>query len=436
MLSPEAMKNKESHYDSRGYTIDMTTYCNNRCLFCAASNRVFHKSKAEMRYELLKGREWGANRVDFTGGEPTLHPDIVELVAHAKRLGYETINLKTNGRKLANKDFLKKLVDAGLNQVLISVHGHTAEMHDALTQVKGSFTDAVKALENMVDLKVYFLTLTVLTTFNYKYLKEIVKFCYNFRKGHSFAYIYPVASAEKNFDIVVPRYQDAKPYLDEMLEYVVKRESCVNLDNIPLCVVSGFEQFHNSLTTAALLCHEEHEYRKKCDEECLYRPICEGVSPVYIQARGWDEFLPVKNQRESSLKEERKKVWINRSSVCMLMGQHAAKEFGGVIWTGTRLLALTKKGYEVIRGFSERTSVQDFARVFGNKVLGFLASLDRREMIKIMNDDKNQYTLLPQGNFAYNVPDYSKREPLPSKFSEFEYPLYEKCPEYPEVELT
>lgn len=433
--SDSELKSKIKHYDSRGYTVDMTTHCNNKCLFCAASNRVVHRAKAEMKYELVKGREWGADRVDFTGGEPTLHPDLVELVAYAKRIGYRVINIKTNGRRLSNKDYLQRLVDAGLNHVLISVHGHTPEIHDALTQVKGSFDDVVKALGNLIELKVTFLSLTVLTTFNYKHLKETVKFCYDYGRGHSFAYIYPVASAYKNFNIVVPRYIDVKPYLRELLEYVVGVGKTVNLDNIPLCVCPGHEQFYNSLTTAGLLCHGEHKYRKEC-AECLYRPICEGISPVYIAARGWDEFIPVKEQKKSAGKKEKEKVRLQRNFICSLKAEHAEKNFGGVVWTGTKMAALTRKGYQVIKAFSEKLKLEDFARIFGEECPGFLYSMEKRGLVNIINEGRaGQENLLRQGNFTFHLPESSGEEPLPSRFSEFEYPLYEEYQTYPDIEL-
>ena len=50
-------------------------------------------------------RRRGVELVDFDGGEPTLNPDLVALVRYARALGYERINVTTNGRLCAYPEF-------------------------------------------------------------------------------------------------------------------------------------------------------------------------------------------------------------------------------------------------------------------------------------------------------------------------------------------
>lgn len=75
--------------------------CNYRCRFCFATYRDIHGHLplAEATALLRALREAGVDKLNFAGGEPTLHPHIGELVAEARRLGF-VVTLITNGARL------------------------------------------------------------------------------------------------------------------------------------------------------------------------------------------------------------------------------------------------------------------------------------------------------------------------------------------------
>jgi radical S-adenosyl methionine domain-containing protein 2 len=75
--------------------------CNYRCRFCFATYRDIdgHLPLPDAKRLLQLLREAGCEKLNFAGGEPTLHPHIGELVAEAKRLGFVT-TLITNGARL------------------------------------------------------------------------------------------------------------------------------------------------------------------------------------------------------------------------------------------------------------------------------------------------------------------------------------------------
>jgi cyclic pyranopterin phosphate synthase len=64
-------------------------------------------------------RRSGFTRVRLTGGEPLLHPDIVDIVAHLASLGFEDLSLTTNASQLAK--LARPLRDAGLDRVNVSI---------------------------------------------------------------------------------------------------------------------------------------------------------------------------------------------------------------------------------------------------------------------------------------------------------------------------
>ena len=62
--------------------------------------------------------------LQISGGEPTLHPQLPEVVAEARRRGFRNIELVTNGMIIsANPDFLSALVDQGLTAVYLQFDG-------------------------------------------------------------------------------------------------------------------------------------------------------------------------------------------------------------------------------------------------------------------------------------------------------------------------
>ncbi|MEX2143505.1 MAG: radical SAM protein, partial [Anaerolineales bacterium] len=73
----------------------------------------------------------GIPHIVFTGGEPTLRPDLAQLLMHAEDLGLVT-GLITDGRKLGNTRYLKTLLDAGLDHAMIVLQPNKKETWDSL----------------------------------------------------------------------------------------------------------------------------------------------------------------------------------------------------------------------------------------------------------------------------------------------------------------
>ena len=88
--------------------------------------------------------------VSFTGGECTLRPELPQFIRHARELGMR-VNIITNGIACASPDYVDSLVDAGLNSAQVSLEGSNPEVHESLTQCRGSFQKTVRGLVNLRD---------------------------------------------------------------------------------------------------------------------------------------------------------------------------------------------------------------------------------------------------------------------------------------------
>ncbi len=131
--------------------VNVTYVCNNHCTFCAVGTRTqLHGHPERQREHLAKYRKAGVTMVDFDGGEPTLNPELVALVRYARAIGYERINVTTNGRLCFYEDFARKLVQSGLTTLLFSVHGADAQTHAAQVGVAEAFEQTVGGIRNAV----------------------------------------------------------------------------------------------------------------------------------------------------------------------------------------------------------------------------------------------------------------------------------------------
>lgn len=139
----ERVANEVKHW------VRLTAACNSKCVFCldaeAQDGRIL--AVDDILAELRRGREEkNATRVVLSGGEATIHPRFPELVALAKSLDYRWVQTVTNGQMLARREFFAASIDAGLDEITFSLHGHTPELHDRLTRTRNGYTNLMKAM--------------------------------------------------------------------------------------------------------------------------------------------------------------------------------------------------------------------------------------------------------------------------------------------------
>lgn len=91
-------------------------------------------STAEWKTILDKAWAAGIPHVTFTGGEPTLRNDLPELITHAEKNG-QVCGLFTSGRKLADKTYLRQLLDSGLDHLLFLLQPESNESWNAIESI-------------------------------------------------------------------------------------------------------------------------------------------------------------------------------------------------------------------------------------------------------------------------------------------------------------
>jgi len=222
--------------------------CNNNCWFCMEDDRerrcvnIQAQTDDEVRRMLVAHRASG--EVMFTSGEPTLHPKLPVYIGWAKRLGYPTIGLITNGRRLGYEPYARALLERGLNHVVVSMHGHTKRLHEVLTRTPGSFEQTRAGIETLArlraELPLKLHTSTVLNKRNAPFLAEIYRFLKELGVEQVvYNTIQASGRGERFFSQLFPRYADLKAAFQRLLDEEGRPIEDAFLLDVPYCATEG-----------------------------------------------------------------------------------------------------------------------------------------------------------------------------------------------------
>ena len=150
----------------------LTYRCNDKCSFCYVGDRKIEELDTDNWKKIIK-ELWriGIPSVIFTGGEPTLRKDLVELVGSAKEFVTGVI---TNGRNLS-AELCRELYKAQLDYVQVSIESADKNVHDKMVGVEGAWQETVDGIKNALDNKIIVTTNTTLTKSNIGGLKDTIK---------------------------------------------------------------------------------------------------------------------------------------------------------------------------------------------------------------------------------------------------------------------
>ena len=194
--------------------LEITNRCNMSCPLCFTNPQP--KAADVGLDEIVKRLDSlldvaGPIPLQISGGEPTLHPQLAEVVAEARRRGFRNIELVTNGMIIsANPDFLSALVDQGLTAVYLQFDGLRKQTYEAIrgrdmSEVRTRSIEAIRKARICCTLAV-----AVTPRVNDSELGDIVDFgisnidtvrAINFQSATRFAGRYPVQSSERGYSL-------------------------------------------------------------------------------------------------------------------------------------------------------------------------------------------------------------------------------------------
>lgn len=288
--------------------LDTGTHCNYRCEFCyykTQLNDITEFAVIRERVDYLVA--CGIKEVDLSGGESSIHKQWFDILDYCKSKGLKVSTL-SNGYKFADKEFLAKSKEHGLEEILFSVHGYDKESHNELVGHRKGFENIIKAIENAHDLDILVRINCTVTHKNYKSLPtkfvELVKLLKPFEVNFLTLNYWDDAGVQETID-----YNKVTPYVQQAIDLLKDVVDIINVRYTPYCFMKGYEQYvcnyyqhiydvydwniavyngdiepdvykadkHKAMYAAAEFKRNRTYYKKQECLSCKYYYICDGV---------------------------------------------------------------------------------------------------------------------------------------------------------------
>jgi len=294
--------------------------CNNDCIHCVVADKKATEDLTTIEIKDIIDSIPKDYVVGFTGGEATIRPDFLELLAYVKQTGH-LASLQTNGTQFADLDFAKAAAKH-LDGVLIAIHSHIPEIHDLIVRKEGMYSRTIKGFENIIALKIPCNTQTVISKLNMAHLPGTYDYIQtkklNIRMNLTFPH--PNGNALHHAEQVVPPYSSIKEVLQKIF---AKHSHLLNTEAIPLCYLHPYHEkvfnYDNNLINGdqkpgidpankgsdffsedgatenyAIPTLQDKRKGPKC-AGCIFNQSCVGIWKEYLDIHGNDflEFTPV-----------------------------------------------------------------------------------------------------------------------------------------------
>lgn len=300
--------------ETRCLDLSVSYACNAKCLFCSQDFAWRREDPKGLGYreackQVWQGYQAGYRKLAISGGDPTVLPYLDRLIRFARKTGFQSVRLQTNGIRLADAAYAARLMDAGLTTVKFSIHGADAATHDGLVQVPGAFAACLKAITVLRRRHCRLGVNIVLNAENYRTLPEFFEFFISEAGITTFTVIYPLYSGNMVVEadrIGVP-LEAVIPYVRRGLEVFERLglELPTLLHFLP-CLLPGYEErmigWHRynaqvvepdgSARDLDLTVKRHKTLLGSCGS-CAYRLRCPGIDKKYLERFGPAAFVPV-----------------------------------------------------------------------------------------------------------------------------------------------
>lgn len=319
------------------FEIQLSHVCNNRCVFCVSGQMTELRmakptplDELQRRFDDAAAR--GITKVTLLGGEPTIHPTFFPILEYALELGFETLEIFTNGARLDKRDFIDRVLALGQRPLApgktrprfewrISIQGWDRETHDATTKKPGAFQRIVTGIETLAALGQVITCNMCVVEQNYRSLECLPAFVtqHPIRQVH-LDMVRPRDAGvrdEDELDAMLPDYADLGRVMGSMLDELdrVAPGFDLNIGNLPYCQLPDWAHrvHHGGNTTytvsadgpgkLSVIAWDKYEDKRsdklKLDtcRSCAFERRCDGFVELYARRRGTEQFVPVSREK-------------------------------------------------------------------------------------------------------------------------------------------
>jgi pyruvate-formate lyase-activating enzyme len=323
--------------------IKLTRRCNQACVFCKTPREANNFASPDMVPHLLRRLSSRADSVTLSGGEPCLEPSLEDHIREAREAGFSLIEVQTNGVLMEDEAYVQRLRRAGMTNVLVSFHSHLPEISDAITRSPGGHGSTLRCLDRLMRTDLYVTVCHVLCSLNYRHVPAYVEFLKNrfsyrlnsllfslaiptyrvrqdpglmprltdlvrpLKQGLDMCHprgvpvrLPRIADSIDRAESLVPRGPLSGPlhgtlnFARRMLAKGPLRASVISHCGIPLCLMEGYEHFHDDYWDEGTWDEVHDLYRPGACRGCRWESRCAGIWRLYAERYGEDEVRPVR----------------------------------------------------------------------------------------------------------------------------------------------
>lgn len=223
--------------------------CNEKCRYCPCAESDKKMNLCTPFNELIRSvdiiHKNGIDNITISGGEPTLHPQLISLLQYIQN-HHMSFTLLTNSEKFASDDFMHEFSDKLRTEgvkIITTLHSESESEHELANQTTGSYQRTISGLRALIQNKFKIIIKHCITKENYKSLYQYYTH-YNclFPEQCDFQFcgIDYCGIPDDMLDSEMLSFIELKPYLEEMFEAHLKQQNAGNSRklyciNIPLC---------------------------------------------------------------------------------------------------------------------------------------------------------------------------------------------------------
>ncbi|MDA8132213.1 MAG: radical SAM protein [Elusimicrobia bacterium] len=272
--------------------------CNENCVFCNVDRRPEERRRDDralrnaMRSALLAGVRPGA-RISISGGEPGLYKGLPALIKLYRAKKAAKVDVQTNAVCFADRALAAAAARAGATSAFVSLHSHSARVHDGITGVPGSHALCLKGIDNLLACGLEVILNPVLCSRNYRGAARYIDFVsrrFPAVRTVSLSVVQPRGRAKAD-PRLVPDYAALSPYVEAALSLAEKKGLVVNnpVCGLPLCVGGWHERTERCVEAALGRTSRRSDAGKVFPplcSGCRVRDYCGGVWPEYLEIHG------------------------------------------------------------------------------------------------------------------------------------------------------
>ncbi len=282
-------------YTIKDVELEITNFCEHRCPYCYLGDANCYQKPYYSDFETVcrvidKLNEYGVETIALLGGDPVMHPRIIDIIRYIKSTTSIKVSIMSNTLDFGDSDFLE--LATIIDNIDFTLHGRNAAEHEKYCHGKqGLYNDVMQKLKNYIRLGVNVNIAINITPYTFDKVFEMAKSVQDngvFFNTLLIQRILPLGRAKNSREYDVKRNQIA-----EALRQIENAETVLGInisfeDPFPLCYVD----------------EKYHKYMKGCPE---------GVSRLPVRGDGLVSSCGASGDRVlgNILIDSYEKIWLN-----------------------------------------------------------------------------------------------------------------------------